>query len=114
VAEPQTQVRAALKAPLRAIPGVEVSGEAEHGRGLVEQVAVCRPGPVFSELMLPDIGGAELAQPLRRQYPGTGVTFLSYGADAVHMRLAMKALGRRGVGALTHFALRFGPGSTNQ
>jgi len=91
LAEPQTLVRAALKLLLQAIPGVEVSGEAEDGRGLVELVAASRPDAVFSEFMLPDLGGAELAQLLRRQYPGTGVIFLSSGADAAHVRLAMKA-----------------------
>jgi DNA-binding NarL/FixJ family response regulator len=91
LAEPQTLVRAALKLLLQAVPGVEVSGEAEGGRGLIEQVAASRPDVVFCDFRLPDIGGAELAQQLRRQYPGTAVVFLSSGTDAAHVRLAVKA-----------------------
>lgn len=89
--EPQTLVRAALKLLLQSIPGVEVIGEAEDGRGLLEQVMTAQPDVVFSEFALPDIGGAELAQQVRRRYPGTGVVLLSSNADAAHVRMAMKA-----------------------
>ena len=91
LADPQTLVRAGLKLLLQAVKGVEVIAEAEAGKELLEQVAMHRPNLVVSEFVLGDISGSDLAQQIRRHYPGTGVIFLSSSADSGHARLAMKS-----------------------
>ncbi|MFI4979186.1 MAG: response regulator transcription factor [Nevskiales bacterium] len=91
LAEPQTLVRAALKQLLQTMQGVDVIGEAEDGRQLLEQVAAHRPELVVSEFTLPDISGSDLAHQIRRHYPGTGLIFLSSSADSGHVRVAMKS-----------------------
>ena len=91
LAEPQTLVRAALRQLLQTMKDVDVVGEAEGGRNLLEQIGVHHPDLVVSEFMLPDISGSDLAQQIRRHYPGTGVIFLSSSADSGHARVAMKS-----------------------
>ena len=90
LADPQTLVRAALRRLLESIAQVEVIGEAEDGRGVLDLVHARPADLVVSEFVLPDLGGCELAQQLRRYYPKTGVLFLSASQDAAHVRGALK------------------------
>lgn len=76
---------------MQGMKDVDVVGEAEGGRSLLEQIGAHHPDLVVSEFMLPDISGSDLAQQIRRHYPGTGVIFLSSSADSGHARLAMKS-----------------------
>jgi DNA-binding NarL/FixJ family response regulator len=79
-----------LRRLLESIAQVEVIGEAEDGRGVLDLVHARPADLVVSEFVLPDLGGCELAQQLRRYYPKTGVLFLSASQDAAHVRGALK------------------------
>lgn len=91
LADPHVLVRAALRRLFEAIDRVQVVGEADDGQGVLEQVRSCPADLVVSEFILPDMGGCELAQQLRRYYPGTGIVFLSCSHDAAHVRSALKS-----------------------
>lgn len=90
LADPQTLVRAALRRLFESIAQVEVAGEAEDGRGVLDLVQNRQADLVVCEFILPDLGGGELLQHLRRYYPKTGVLFLSASQDAAHVRAALK------------------------
>jgi len=91
LADPQTLIRAALRRLVESIAQVEVAAEAEDGRGVLDLIHTHRADLVVSEFILPDLGGCELVQQVRRYYPKTGVLFLSGSQDAAHVRAALKS-----------------------
>ncbi len=83
-------IRAALRRLFESIDGIAVVGEADDGRGVLEQVQASGANLVVAEFLLPDMSGSDLAQQLRRYYPKTGLLILSASHDAAHVRSALK------------------------
>lgn len=95
IADHHTLVRAGIRSLLEAMPGVKVVGEAIDG---VEALAASKrehPDIVFSELLLPNLNGLEVAERMRREVPGVKVLMLTSlgGEEYVSQALAAGASG---------------------
>jgi len=83
-------VRAALRHLLESFDQMEVVGQADDGKSALQLIQSRRADLLVSEFILPDLGGCDLAQQIRRYYPKTGVLFLTSSHDAAHARSALK------------------------
>jgi DNA-binding NarL/FixJ family response regulator len=95
LADPHNLVRAAIRHYLGALDGIDIVGETDNGRQLLDLASRLQPDLLLSEFVLPDISGFDLTQNLRRHYPSVGLIFLSASADPGHAR-AMLKLGASG------------------
>jgi DNA-binding NarL/FixJ family response regulator len=91
LAEDHTIVRQGLQMILRAEPGFEVVGEASDGPGTLRLVERLRPGVLVLDLMLPGLGGLEVAREVARRSPRTRVVILSMHADVAYVAEALRA-----------------------
>lgn len=115
IADDHTLVRAGLRVLVSSFPGVEIVGEASHGREAVDAAKELRPDIVLMDISMPELNGLSATERITRQLPGTRVIILSmlgnetyveqslmYGAsgyvlkdaDAVELRLAINAVAR--------------------
>jgi DNA-binding NarL/FixJ family response regulator len=90
LADPHNLVRAAIRHYIGALPGIDIVGETDNGKELLEQVPRLQPDLLISEFLLPDLSGFDLTQNLRRHYPGVGLIFLSASTDPGHVRATLK------------------------
>jgi len=85
--------RRAISEALALLPDVEVIGSAPNGKIALERVAAFAPDLVTLDLEMPEMGGLEVLEELRRQGRGCGVvvvsSFTSRGSE-----LTIKALER--------------------
>lgn len=56
--------RRVLREELEDLPGIEIVGEAEHGREALERIAELKPDLVFLDLQMPVMGGFEVVRKL--------------------------------------------------
>ena len=115
IADDHALVRAALRVLVSSFPGVEVVGEASHGREAVDAANELRPDIVLMDISMPELNGLCATERITRHLPGTRVIILSmlgnetyveqslmYGAfgyvlkdaEAVELRLAINAVAR--------------------
>jgi len=73
------------------LANIEVVAEAANGASLIEQLGSLHPDLVVSEFALPDIGGLELTQRIRRHFPKVGLVFLSSVTDPAQVRAVLAA-----------------------
>jgi two-component system LytT family response regulator len=57
--------RKILREELELLPDIEIVGEADNGRGALEQIERLRPDLVFLDLQMPEMGGFEVIRNLR-------------------------------------------------
>jgi DNA-binding NarL/FixJ family response regulator len=89
-------VRRGLRGFLRAVPGIEVVGEASDGRAAVEELgrmaAFARvPDVVLMDLMMPRMGGIEAIAAIRSAHPGVRVVALTSYSEPQRVHAALEA-----------------------
>lgn len=89
VADDHGIVREGLRRLLEAEPDLEVSGEAEDGRQVLEEVARARPDIVVLDITMPGMGGLETLERLRSEHPETRVILLSVHNDPPFIQSAI-------------------------
>ena len=90
LADPQTLFRAGMKLLIESSGLGRVIGETDCGKRLLEQVVSLQPGLVAMEVSLPDSSGLEVAQQIRRHYPGVSILFVAASAEPSNVRAALK------------------------
>jgi DNA-binding NarL/FixJ family response regulator len=70
-------VRAGIREVLKALPGVEVVGEASDGREAIALVESARPHVVFLDISMPNLNGLEAAERIVKAFPQVRVVILS-------------------------------------
>jgi DNA-binding NarL/FixJ family response regulator len=95
LADDHPMYRYGLRAVLEGTDGIEVVGEAESGRRLVELVAATRPDVVLTDLAMPDLDGVAATRALSERFPDAAVLVLTMHADDESVFAAMRA-GARG------------------
>jgi DNA-binding NarL/FixJ family response regulator len=95
LADDHPMYRYGLRAVLEGADGIEVVGEAESGRRLLEVVAATRPDVVLTDLAMPDLDGAAATRALTQKFPDAAVLVLTMHGDDESVFAAMRA-GARG------------------
>jgi DNA-binding NarL/FixJ family response regulator len=91
LAEDHLVVREGLRALLEAQPGLAVVGEAADGLTAVAQAIALAPDVAVVDLSLPELGGAEVTERIRRECPGTRVVALTAHEDPAYVRRLLAA-----------------------
>lgn len=77
LADDHTIVRAGIRAVLEKFPGVQVVGEANDGREVLELVKQHQPDVVLMDITMPGLNGLEAAERMVKEFPGIRVIILS-------------------------------------
>jgi DNA-binding NarL/FixJ family response regulator len=93
VVEDAPEVRKRLVAMLRAVPGVDVVGEAESVRGAVDGALAASVDVMLLDLQLADGSGLDVLAAVKPQRPQLYVIVLSNFANATQYRDASLAAG---------------------
>ena len=88
-------VRDGIKALLTGINDMEIVGEANNGKELLDKMEHASPDIILMDISLPDLSGIELTRILLQQWPTTKVLILSMYTNEDFIFNALKA-GARG------------------
>jgi DNA-binding NarL/FixJ family response regulator len=91
IVEDHQIVRQGLHAVLRSEADFEVVGEAADGLAALRQVERLKPDVLVLDLMLPGLGGLEVARRVAQRHPTTRVVILSMHADVAYVAAALQA-----------------------
>ena len=95
LADDHTLVRAGIRALLEKLPDVEVVGEADDGREMLNLVRLHQPRIVLLDISMPGLNGLEATAQMTRDFPGVHVIILSMHHNEEYVWKALKA-GARG------------------
>jgi len=70
-------VRDGIKALLQDASEIAISGEASHGKELLEKLKVTNPDIILMDISLPDISGIELTKQVLSEFPDIKIIILS-------------------------------------
>jgi len=108
LAEDHDVVREGLRALLEKQPGISVVGEASDGLQVADLVERTRPDVLILDLMMPGLGGLDVARDVARRYPRTRIVILSMHASVPFVVRALQhgasayVLKDSGFGELVH------------
>ena len=83
-------VRRGLRAVLEAVPDFRVVGETGDGLEAVRLVEELRPQILVLDLMMPGVGGLEVARQVTHRFPATRVVILSMHANEAYVLEALR------------------------
>lgn len=90
LADDHAMMREGLRALLEKA-GIGVIGEAETGRGAVEETLRLRPDAVVMDVGMPELNGVEASRQLTQQIPGVRIVALSTHADRRYVTAMLAA-----------------------
>jgi DNA-binding NarL/FixJ family response regulator len=91
LADDHTLVRAGLRALLEKLPGVEVAGEANDGREVLELIKTQQPDVVFMDISMPGLNGLQALARITRDFPHVRVIILSMHHNDEYVLQALKS-----------------------
>jgi len=91
IADDHGVLRAGLHALLSAEPDLEVVGEASDGHEALRLAGELRPDIVLLDLVMPGLGGIEVARQLKKSLPDTRTLILTVHEDVGLLREAIQA-----------------------
>ena len=91
IADDHGVLRAGLHALLNAEPDLEVVGEASDGHEALRLASELRPDIVLLDLVMPGLGGIEVARQLKKTLPDTRTLVLTVHEDVGLLREAIQA-----------------------
>jgi len=95
LADDHIVMRTGLRSLLERQPNLEVVGESENGREIVDLVTSLKPDVVVMDVGMPVLNGIEATKTIVTQHPTTAVVILSMHVDESYVMRALKA-GARG------------------
>ena len=91
IADDHELFRHGLRELLARFDGIEIVGEADTGRTAVAKSLELRPNVVLMDLQMPDQGGIEATEEIRRSCPDTRMLVLTVSGDMGTLRRAIVA-----------------------
>ncbi len=91
IADDHAVLRAGLKMLLDAEPDLEVIGEANDGREVLDQVALLRPDVILLDLAMPGLDGLAALPQLKEILPQAHILVLTMHEDQAYLRQALQA-----------------------
>lgn len=91
IADDHALLRDGLKALVNAEPDMEVVGEAENGRAVLEKASQLKPHIVLMDISMPDINGAHATRRLKGLFPTIKVLALTAHEDSSYLRHMLEA-----------------------
>lgn len=91
LADDHTLVRAGIRALLERLPGMEVVGEANDGREVLELVKTHRPDVVLMDITMPGLNGLEAAARIAKEFTEVRVIILSMHNNEEYYWRALKS-----------------------
>ena len=91
LAEDHTLVRAGIRSLLERLPGVEVAGEANDGRTVLELIQERQPDVVLMDISMPGLNGLQALARITRDFPQVRVIILSMHANDEYVLQALKS-----------------------
>jgi DNA-binding NarL/FixJ family response regulator len=91
IADDHALLRDGLKALVNAEPDMEVVGEAETGRFVLEKAKQLKPDIVLMDISMPDMNGAQATRRLRESFPTMKVLALTAHEDSSYLRHMLEA-----------------------
>lgn len=73
---------------IKAIPGVEVVGEAVDGVDVIDKTALLDPDLVLMDLSMPNQSGLDATKTIKEKWPDKSVIILTLYEDSVYKELA--------------------------
>lgn len=91
LADDHDVVRAGIRGVLERIPGVEIVGEADNGRTLIELARQLTPNLVLTDIAMPDLNGLEATRQIVGLEAGIRVIVLSMHSSRQFVSEVLKA-----------------------
>ncbi len=91
LADDHTLVRAGIRALLEKLPNVQVCGEANDGREVLELVKSQQPNVILMDIAMPGLNGLEATARIIKDCPGVRVIILSMHQNEEYFWQALKA-----------------------
>jgi two-component system, NarL family, response regulator NreC len=91
LADDHAVTRAGLRLLLERQPNIEVVGEAENGRELVELAAALTPDIAVVDIAMPNLNGIEATRQIVAKQPRLSVVILSMYSDETYVMRALEA-----------------------
>ena len=91
LADDHRMMREGLRAVLARDPGIEVVGEADNGRRVLELVRELCPDVVVMDIGMPNLNGMDARRRIKERHPAIKVIALSTHADARYVRAMLEA-----------------------
>jgi two-component system response regulator NreC len=91
LADDHAVTRAGLRALLERQPNIEVVGEAEDGRQLVDLAASLAPDIAVVDIAMPNLNGIEASRQIVAKQPRLSVVILSMYSDETYVMRALEA-----------------------
>lgn len=91
LADDHPMFRFGLRAVLEQMDGIDVVGEAEDGKALLELVDEMAPDVVLTDLTMSGVDGVSVIRALAKTHGGLPVIAMTMHADEGHVRAALRA-----------------------
>ena len=91
VAEDHTIVRQGLRSILQKEFSIDVSGEAEDGKEVVEKVCHLNPDVVLMDISMPNLNGIDATRQIKKNFPEVKVIILSMHSSEEYIYQSFKA-----------------------
>ena len=91
VVDDHAMMRAGLRMLINSQSDMEVVGEADDGRGAIEQAMALRPDVLLLDLSMPGLGGIVAVERVRKESAKTKILILTMHEDPEYLRQALEA-----------------------
>lgn len=91
IADNHTLVRAGFRALVEELDGIEVIGEAENGRDVLQLIETLKPQIVLMDIAMPEMNGLEATARIAREFPQVRVLILSMHANEEYVYQALRS-----------------------
>jgi DNA-binding NarL/FixJ family response regulator len=91
IADNHALVRAGFRSLVEELDGIEVIGEAENGRDVLQMVETLKPQIVLMDIAMPEMNGLEATARITREFPQVRVLILSMHANEEYVYQALRS-----------------------